>query len=343
MRTCELGELRVPAVGVGTSKFGAPVDAAGARAIVDAAIDTGAAFFDTADVYGGGGESERLLGEAVRGRRDEVILATKFGMSWGGEGDQQLAPGSRAGVRRAVEGSLSRLGTDRIDLYQYHLPDGVTPLEETLGALDELVREGKVRCIGCCNFSAVQLDEAAHVARDNGLASFASVQNEYSLLARGAELEVLPACERLGVALIPYFPLASGLLTGKYRRGAPGPAGAPPHARGGPGDDPVYDRLEAIARFAAARAIDPAQVAIAALAARPAVATVIAGATSAEQVRANAAATRWEPGPEELAELDELFPLVLPPRPEPPPAGPGPAEEPPPSLRRRLRLALRRR
>jgi aryl-alcohol dehydrogenase-like predicted oxidoreductase len=343
MRMHELGELRVPAVGVGASKFGSPVDAAGVRAIVDAAIDTGATFFDTADVYGGGGESERLLGEAVRGRRDEVLLATKFGMSWGGEGEEQLAPGSRGAVRRAVEGSLARLGTDRIDLYQYHLPDGVTPLEETLGALDALVREGKVRHIGCCNFSAAQLEGAAQAAQADGLTPVVSIQNEYSLLARGAELEVLPACERLGVALIPYFPLASGLLTGKYHRGAPGPAGAPPHARGGPGDDPVYDRLEALGRFAAARGIEPAQAAIRALAARPAVATVIAGATSAEQLRANASAAAWEPSQEELTELDELFPLVLPPRPEPPPAAASSEAEPRAGLRQRLRRRLRRR
>jgi aryl-alcohol dehydrogenase-like predicted oxidoreductase len=266
-------------------------------------------FFDTADVYGGQGESERLLGELLRGRRDEVILATKFGMDWAGSvGDPAGAPGSRALVRRAAESSLRRLQTDRIDLYQYHLPDGVTPIDETLGALNELVEDGMVRYIGCSNFSAAQLAEAADAARSHGIASFVSVQNEYSLLERGIEVNVLPECKRLGLGVLPYFPLASGLLTGKYRRGHPGPAGAPPHGRGGPGDEKTYDRLDALAQFARARGLAPVQAAIGGLAGQPMIASVIAGATNPEQVRTNAAGAEWEPTADDLTELDDIFP-----------------------------------
>ncbi len=310
MRRRDLGELRISVVGLGASKFGGQVDRRGTRAIVDAALDAGVNFLDTADVYGGGGESERLLGDALRGRRDEVVLATKFGMDWNGpDGEPAGPPGSRERVRAAAEASLRRLQTDRIDLYQYHLPDGVTPIEETLGALHELVGEGSVRAIGCSNFSAAQLAEGAAAAGAHGFSSFVSLQNEYSLLERAIEVEVVPECERLGVGVIPYFPLASGLLTGKYRRGATPPAGAPPHARGGPGDDETFDSLERLAAFADARELEPVHVAIGALAAQPMVASVIAGATSPEQVRANAAAAVWEPTADELAELDRLFPL----------------------------------
>ena len=203
MRQRRLGELQVSVVGLGCSKFGSYVDAAATRAVVNAALDAGISFFDTADVYGGEGRSERVLGEATRARRDDVVLATKWGMAWTGDGEPPGPSGSRAYVRRSAELSLSRLGTDRIDLYQYHLPDGVTPIEETLGALDELVREGKVRAIGCSNFTGAQLAEAADVARANGFASFVSVQNEYSLLERSIEAEVIPQCRRLGSASSP--------------------------------------------------------------------------------------------------------------------------------------------
>ncbi len=307
MRQRRLGELQVSVVGLGCSKFGSYVDAAATRAVVNAALDAGISFFDTADVYGGEGRSERVLGEATRAQRDDVVLATKWGMAWTGDGEPPGPSGSRAYVRRSAELSLSRLGTDRIDLYQYHLPDGVTPIEETLGALDELVTEGKVRAIGCSNFTGAQLAEAADVARANGFASFVSLQNEYSLLERSIEAEVIPQCRRLGVGVIPYFPLASGLLTGKYRRGRPGPPLAPPHAPGGPGDDETYDRLDALAAFATKRDLEPTDVAIGGLAARPTVASVIAGATSPEQVRANAAAAAWEPTASDMAELEEIL------------------------------------
>lgn len=307
MRFSELGDLRVSVVGLGASKFGGQLDLAATREVVDAAVEAGVNFVDTADVYGGNGESERLLGEALRGRRAEMVVATKFGMLWG-DGEPRAAPGSRPQIRRAVEGSLRRLQTDWIDVYQYHLPDGVTPIEETLSALDELVQEGKVRHIGCCNFSGAQLAEAARTASSRGLTPFVSLQNEYNLLERTIELEVLPACRRLGVGVIPYFPLASGLLTGKYRRGEPGPPLAPPGRRGGPEDVETHDRLDALARFASARGLAPAQVAIGALAAQPVVTTVIAGATSADQVRANAKAADWTPQPQDLVELDQIFP-----------------------------------
>ncbi len=309
MRYRELGDLRVSVVGLGCSKFGGEVDRERTRAVIDAALDANLNFFDTADVYGGHGECERLLGEVLRGRRDEVILATKFGMDWGAsDGEPAGAPGSRVRVRRAAESSLRRLQTDRIDLYQYHLPDGVTPIDETLGALNELVQDGMVRNIGCSNFSAAQLAEAADAARANGITSFVSLQNEYSLLERRIEVDVLPECERLGLGVLPYFPLASGLLTGKYQRGQAGPAGAPPHGRGGPGDEETYDRLDALARFARARGLAPVQVAIGGLAGQPVIASVIAGATSPEQVRTNAAGAEWEPTADDLAELDEIFP-----------------------------------
>jgi aryl-alcohol dehydrogenase-like predicted oxidoreductase len=266
--------------------------------VVDAALESGIDFFDTADVYGDG-DSERLLGEALGDRRDGVVLATKFGYRGGG---------SPSMVREAAEASLRRLGTDRIDLYQYHRPDGTTPIEETLGALGELIDEGKVREIGCSNFSADQLDEADDAARDNGLRPFASIQNEYSLLQRGIEADVIVEAERLGMAVIPYFPLASGLLTGKYRRGEEAPPGTRLAGRESVAADETFDRLEALEQYASERSLEPVDVAIAGLAAQPAVTSVIAGATAPDQVRANARAARWEPTAEDLAALDEIFP-----------------------------------
>ena len=292
----------VSVVGLGCNNFGRRVDERGTRRVVDAALDAGVTLFDTADVYGNFGDSERFLGAALRGRGDGVVVATKFGGT-GGRADMPETRGSREYIRLAVEASLDRLGTDRIDLYQYHHPDGVTPIEETLGALNELVGEGKVRFVGSSNFDAAQVEAADRVARESGWAPFVSAQNEYSLLQRDAERELLPACERLGIGFLPYFPLASGLLTGKYRRGEEPPAGTrlagAPHRL----TDEAFDAVEALERYAEDRGRTLLEVAIGALAARPAVASVIAGATTPEQVRENAAAGEWEPTEADLAAL----------------------------------------
>ena len=295
--------LEVSVVGLGCNNFGGRVDAAGTRAVVDAALDEGIDFLDTADVYGRRGGSESLLGEVLEGRRDRVVLATKFGMDMQ---DGRGPRGSREYVREAAEASLRRLRTDRIDLLQYHEPDGVTPIDETLGALGELVDEGKVRCAGCSNFSAEQIEEAERVAREQGLPHFVSVQNEYSLLNREVERDVVPACLRLGLGLIPYFPLASGLLTGKYRRGQPAPEGSRLAGRGQAGSDEELRTVEELDEFARARGVSLLEVAIGGLAAKPAVVSVIAGATRPEQVRTNAAAGRWSPGEEDLRALDAI-------------------------------------
>jgi aryl-alcohol dehydrogenase-like predicted oxidoreductase len=303
VETRSLGSLEATIVGLGCNNFGRRVDLDGTRAVVDAALEAGVTFFDTADIYGGRGGSERFLGEALRGRRDQVVLATKFGMDMGDTPGYPDGPrGSREYIRVAIEKSLERLQTDLIDLYQYHEPDGVTPLAETLGAMQELVDEGVVREIGVSNFSGAQLEEAATIARP------VSVQNEYSLLDRGLEADVTPVCRRFGIGILPYFPLASGLLTGKYRRGEEAPAGTRLHGRGEVADDETFDRLEALERYAQARDLSMLEVAIAGLAAQPMVASVIAGATKPEQVRANAAAARWKPTEQDLAKLDEIVP-----------------------------------
>ncbi|HET7443635.1 MAG TPA: aldo/keto reductase [Solirubrobacterales bacterium] len=313
--TRQLGDsdIEVSVVGLGCNNFGRRLDLERTAAVLEAALASGIAFFDTAHVYGSvAGESEQLIGEALRGRRGEYVLATKFGWEKSGaEGEPAAALGSREYIRWAVEGSLRRLQTDRIDLYQYHRPDGVTPIAETLEALDELVREGVVRGIGCSNFSAAELEEADRVARERGLTRFITLQNHYSLLARGIEAEVAPACERLGVSILPFFPLESGLLSGKYRRGEPAPAGTRLAERGGgePASTAQFKVIEGLEEFAAARGIELIDVAIAGLAAQPAVASVIAGATRPEQVRANAATVaRWQPSGEDLAELDRIAP-----------------------------------
>ncbi len=304
----DMSGLKVSAVGLGCNNFGRRVDLEGTRAVVDAALDAGVNFLDTADIYGEQGGSETLLGEVLQGRRDQIVLATKFGMDMGDKGPSVRPRGSRAYIREAVDGSLRRLKTDVIDLYQYHRPDGETPIEETLGALDELVNEGKARYIGCSNFSAAELEEAEAAARENGFARFVSLQNEYSLLKREIEGDVVPKCEQLGVGVLPYFPLASGLLTGKYRRGEDAPEGTRLHGRPEVADDATFDVLEAAEEFARARGLTLLDVAIAGLAAQPAVASVIAGATKPEQVRSNAAALRWEPSAADLEELDSIFP-----------------------------------
>ena len=306
-----LRDLEVSAIGLGCNNFGRRVGLDATRAVVDAAVDAGVDFLDTADVYGGPdkGASETLLGEVLEGRRDRVVLATKFGNDMEGANGEEAGPrGSRAYIRQAVEASLRRLRTDRIDLYQYHRPDGETPIEETLGALDELVREGVIRAAGLSNFGADALREAAAAVERDGLTGFVSLQNEYSLLERGAERDVLPECDRLGVGFVPYFPLAHGLLTGKYRRGEAAPEGTRLADRAQVADAATFDRLEQLDAYARERGLTPLDVAVGGLLAEPVVASVIAGATRPEQVRANATAARWQPDAEDRAQLDAIFP-----------------------------------
>jgi aryl-alcohol dehydrogenase-like predicted oxidoreductase len=295
--------LQVSVVGLGCNNFGRRLDVAGARRVVDAALDHGVTFFDTADIYGSG-KSETFLGEVLAGRRDQIVLATKFGMDMG---DDRGPRGSRDYIARAAEASLRRLRTDVIDYYWYHQPDGVTPIAETLGALHELVTVGKVRAIGASNFSAAELEEADTVAREQSLTPFTAVQNEYSLLVRDAESDVLPACERLGIGFVPFFPLASGLLTGKYRRGQPGPSGARLSGRDEIASDSQFAQVESLQAYADARGVALVDVAIGALLARDVVTSVIAGATKPEQVELNAAAAAWVPTNEDHRELQQLL------------------------------------
>ena len=292
--------LGVSAVGLGCNNFGRRLDGAGTRAVIDAALDAGVTFLDTANSYGGDGASERLIGQALEGRRDRFVLATKFGMEMSGDGAEPR--GSRAYARRALEASLQRLRTDRVDLLYYHEPDGVTPLAETLGALGELADEGKLRAFGVSNLDAAQLREAAAV----GDPRLAALQNEYSLLERAAERELLPLCREHGIGFVPYFPLARGLLTGKFRRGEAAPAGTRLADRPELLTDAAFDRIEALEGFAAERGHTLLELAIGALASQPGVASVIAGAMSPEQVAANAAAGAWELGADDLAALARL-------------------------------------
>lgn len=312
MRYRQLGRsgLTVSVVGIGCNNFGGRIDEARAAEVVHAALDSGITLFDTADVYGASaGASEQALGKALRGRRDEAIVATKFGANTrGAYGPDWGVRGSRRYIARAVEESLSRLGTDYIDLYQLHTPDLNTPIEETIAALDDLVRAGKVRYLGHSNFTGWQIADADWTARTTHATRFVSAQNRYSLLERGAEQEVVPACERFGLGLLPYFPLANGLLTGKYRRGEAAPAGTrlgierfADALTNAPWE--VLDRLESFARERGRSLLD---VAISGLGAQPTVASVIAGATSAEQVHANAATVTWDPSAEDVAELNRI-------------------------------------
>ncbi|HTX29968.1 MAG TPA: aldo/keto reductase [Solirubrobacteraceae bacterium] len=301
--------LEVSVLGLGCNNFGRRVDLDGTRAVVDAALDQGVNFLDTADIYGGHGGSEELLGQVLQGRRDQVVLATKFGMDMG---DGRGPRGSAEYIRKAIEASLRRLRTDFIDLYWYHRPDGVTPIAETLGALHELAEAGTVRAIGASNFSAEQIEEADAVAREQSLTRFTAVQNEYSLLVRDDERDVLPTCARLGLGYIPFFPLASGLLTGKYRRGQSAPEGTRLAGRDEIATDAQFDIIESLADFAAERGITLVDIAIGGLLANPTISSVIAGATKPEQVRANAQASRWRPTEEDLAALDEALGAPLP-------------------------------
>jgi aryl-alcohol dehydrogenase-like predicted oxidoreductase len=314
MRYRSLGDsgLLVSVVGLGCNNFGGRLDNARTRAVVDAAIDEGITLLDTAESYGGAGASELALGEALKGRRDKVVLATKFGhqapdMGYG------PAAGARAGrgyIKLAVEKSLTRLQTDYIDLYQLHTPDPVTPIDETLAALGDLVTEGKVRYLGHSNFSGWQIADAAHVALAESRAPFISAQNHWSLLERDVEQEVVPAALHFGVGVLPYFPLANGLLTGKVRRGQ----GIPENSRlaeprrAGYVTDAKLDRVEDLIAWGQEQGVSILEMAIGGLAAQPGCSSVIAGATSADQVKANAAAGGWSPTEDQLAAIDKIVP-----------------------------------
>jgi aryl-alcohol dehydrogenase-like predicted oxidoreductase len=305
--------LTVSAIGIGCNAFGARIDAGRTQQVVDAALEHGVTFFDTADTYGLG-QSEKLLGKALGSRRADVVVATKFGMDMDGRnGPDWGARASRRYARKAVEASLRRLGTDWIDLYQLHQPDLVTPVEETLSALNELVDEGKVRYLGCSNFAAWEVTQAHWTALARGLRGFVSAQNEYSLYNRVAEEELVPACHAAGVAVLPYFPLAYGLLTGKYFGGtAPEGSRLSAESQRGRLEGADFSRIESLRAYADARGLDLLTVAISGLAAQPAVGSVIAGVSRAEQVRTNAAAGGWVPTPDDLAALAGINRVPLP-------------------------------
>lgn len=316
MRFRPLGDsgLMVSVVGLGCNNLGRAgtrtESVEGTQAVVDAAIDAGVTLFDVADTYGSQpGRSEELLGQALGARRADVVIATKFGMDTrGANGPDWGARGSRRYIRRAVQASLRRLGTDYIDLYQYHRPDGITPVAETLAALDELVREGTVRYVGSSNFAAWQVVEADFIARSTGGARFVSAQNYYNLLHTDPETELAPACESYGVGILPFFPLASGLLTGKFRRDQPPAAGTRiGDLRPAMHAEADWDTIEALTSYGEERGLSLLDVAIGGLAARPAVSSVIAGATSPDQIRGNVRAGQWEPSAADLAALDDIL------------------------------------
>jgi aryl-alcohol dehydrogenase-like predicted oxidoreductase len=295
-------QLEVSVVGLGCNNFGTRIGLEATEKVVEAALESGVTLFDTADIYGNG-KSEEHLGKALRSWRDDVVVATKFGKPM--DDGPDLPRGSRAYIRWACEQSLRRLGTDRIDLYQMHEPDPATPIDVTLAALNELVEEEKVRFVGSSNFDVAQIEAADRVAGDRRLARFVSAQNRYSLI-RQEPPDLLPTCERLGIGVLPFFPLESGLLTGKYRRGAPAPEGTRLAGRDDALTDEAFDKLEALERFADERRVTLLEVAIGGLLALPAISSVIGGATKPEQVRANVAAGAWEPSPEDVQALAQL-------------------------------------
>jgi aryl-alcohol dehydrogenase-like predicted oxidoreductase len=302
MRT--IGSIPVSLAGVGCNNFGRRIDEQRSAEVVHAALEIGVNTFDTADLYGDG-MSEEFLGRALGSHRDEAVAVSKFGMRKPPDG---LTGGDPAWVPRACDATLTRLGSDHIDVYLLHQPDEATPIANTLGAMSRLVDAGKVREIGCSNFSGAQVEEAERAAADLGAHRFVVVQNEYSLLEREPEAEVLPACRKLALAFMPYFPLASGLLTGKYRRGQPAPPGSRLEGRGGDLTDERFAAVEKLAVYAEAHAHTLLELSLSWLASHPEVATVIAGATSGEQVRANAEATEaWQLTEQEFAEIDELL------------------------------------
>ena len=304
MEKRRIGSLEATLAGLGCNNFGWRIDAAATQAVVDAAIEAGINFFDTADVYGGGGRSEEFLGRALGKRRSKVVVATKFGMKF----DEQRKGARPAYVKQALEESLQRLGTDYVDLYQLHQPDATTPIGDTLAALDDLVKAGKVREIGCSNFSAAQIREAEDAVKQ-GAAKFVSVQNHYNMLHREPEIDVLPECERLKIAFLPYFPLANGLLTGKYGRGKPLPPGSRGADQWGPkvftGEN--LAKAEELAGFASSHGRTLLDLAMSWLASHPAVASVIAGAKTVEQVKANAHAVEWRLAKSEMAAVGGLL------------------------------------
>jgi aryl-alcohol dehydrogenase-like predicted oxidoreductase len=303
------GVVQVSVVGIGCNNFGRRLDAAGAARVVHAALDDDITFFDTADTYGRG-QSEEMLGAALSGRRDAAVIATKFGMDMGIEGHSGA---SRRWIRTAVEDSLRRLGTEWIDLYQMHTPDPKTPIEETLETLTDLVSEGKIRCAGSSNLGGWQIADADWIARTRGLTRFVTAQNRYNLVDRAVEEDVVPACAHFDVGLIPYSPLANGLLTGKHRRGQPPVPGS--RLATSPGTNAAlwlternFDIMEALERFATERGVSLLDAAVGGLAAQPQVVSVIAGAMTPEQVHANARAGRWRPSAADLEELDRVAP-----------------------------------
>ena len=300
--------LKVSEIGLGCNNFGMRIEQTATTAVVGAALDAGINFFDTADVYGAS-QSEVMLGKALGKRRHEAIVATKFAMSMGGSPYKR--GGSRRYILEAVDASLGRLGMDYIDLYQMHAPDPDTPIDETLRALDDLVRAGKVRYVGCSNFAGWQIADAAWIGKSHGSTKFIAAQNNFSLLERNVEREVIPACERFGLGLLPYFPLASGLLTGKYKRGERPPEGTRLAVGGQRAEralsDKNFDRIESLTKWSAERGRSLLDLAFAWLLSHPVVPSVIAGATRPEQVEANAAAANWKLVPAEVAEISDLL------------------------------------
>ena len=300
--------LRVSVVGLGCNNFGMRIDLEGTRKVVDKAIDLGITLFDTADIYGGRGASEDMLGQILGERRKEIVLATKFGMQMDKAG--VLKGGARRYIMSAIEGSLARLRTDWIDLYQFHQPDPLTPIEETLRTLDDLIKQGKVRYIGCSNLPAWRVVEAQWTSKHLGLNEFVCCQDEYSLVVRDLDRDLIPAAEAYGLGLLPYFPLASGLLTGKYRKSEPPPKDTRFGALAALGDrygtEANWAIVENLTRFSAERGHSLLELAFSWLAARPTVASVIAGATKPEQVEQNAASANWQLTAEEMSEIDKI-------------------------------------